>query len=91
MKKSDYYTHIRTFTAAGALAALFLGMLLTSTLMELVCFVLIVCTIAADYKYAKALDEEAAADYEAHLKELEQFYDQELWRCKEFQRYERMG
>lgn len=91
MKKSDYYTHLRTFAAASALACQFMGMLLTSTLMELVCFVLIVCTIMADYKYAKALDAEAAADYEAHLKELEAFYDQELHRCQEFKRYERMG
>lgn len=91
MKKSEKYTHIRTYTAAWALVALFLGMAWSSVILELVCFALIVGTIVSDYLYAKALDDEAAADYEAHLKELEAFYDQELHRCQEFARYERMG
>lgn len=87
MKKSDYYTHMRTFAAAGALVSLFVGMLINSPLLSLVCFVLICCTIAADYKYAKALDDEAAAEYEAHLKELEKLYDTQLHRWQEFDRY----
>lgn len=87
MKKSDYYTHMRTFAAAGALTAQFIAMLLTSPLMSLVCFVLICCTIAADYKYAKALDDEAEAEYEAHLKELEHLYDTQLHRWQEFDSY----